>query len=64
MKSSKIDEFKKELKALLKKYNANIYFWCDESSDLLGINDEQMKVTIDGKHYLLADGYEIDVYEL
>lgn len=35
-------EFKVELKALLKKYNASIGFTCDESSDAYGITGEKL----------------------
>lgn len=35
-------EFKVELKALLKKYNASIGFTCDASSDTYGITGEKL----------------------
>ena len=40
-----VGKFKKELKALLGKYNAALGWECDEGSDTHGIQGEQMTVT-------------------
>jgi len=42
---SQATEFKKELKALLTKYNASIDFSCDDCSDWHGITGEKMVVS-------------------
>lgn len=56
--------FKKELKELLEKYNAAIGFECADCSDLQGVYDERIVVTvIDGKkekEIMSINGYYID----
>ena len=62
----KIDNFKKELKQLLKKYNASIYFNCGENSDTHGLYDEKMviDIDIDNKDFFECDGWVIDQSDL
>lgn len=55
-----IDNFKKELKKLLIKYNADICFSCSECSDTHGLCEEQMIVNIDNKSFKLSDGWAIE----
>lgn len=51
----KLSEFKKELKQLLEKYDAVIYWECGEGSDLWGIYGETMKVSIGKDEYTLTE---------
>lgn len=63
-----VEEFKKELKALLQKYNAGIWLWLDYDpcSDTYGMYDERMTVHFYGenKSIDLADGYGVDATDL
>jgi len=61
---SNADDFKKELKVLLKKYNATISFNVNEYSDTYGLHDERIEVDIDRKTTLLADGWGVDQSDL
>lgn len=66
---SKLTEFKKELKELLTKYDACIEFGCSDCSDLHGVTEECMEVTMkDGngkrKTSKLCEGYSVDSHDL
>lgn len=60
--------FKKELKELLEKYNATIGFECADCSDLHGVYEERIVMTVsDGqekKKRYCVDGYYIDKHNL
>lgn len=60
--------FKKELKELLEKYNATIGFECADCSDLHGVYEERIVVSVsDGrkeKEILSVNGYYIDKHNL
>lgn len=43
----KLKEFKKELSDLLKKYNAEIGFYVNDSSDTYGLSGEKMVIYFD-----------------
>jgi hypothetical protein len=58
---SKVEDFKKELKALLVKYDASIF--CDIEGDTHGLINT-MKVEIDKKDYELCYGAYLDEYEI
>ena len=68
-KVSTLNEFKKELKALLDKYNASIEVGCSDCSDLHGVYDKHLLVTVppimEGKSAsqgipkVLCDGWEL-----
>jgi hypothetical protein len=60
-KTTKIEEFKSELKALLEKYNA--YLYCDIDGDTHGLINT-MKVEIDKKDFVLCNGSDIDASDL
>lgn len=67
----KINEFKKELKELLKKYNASISFDCGSGSDLHGVYGEKLSVQFLGENrrkieevHTLAQGYNVDQSDL
>ena len=53
------NDFKAELKALLKKYNASISFGASDDSDWWGIHGEYLYATINGKDTRLCDGYHV-----
>lgn len=55
-----VKNFKKELKELLKKYNATIGFDCDDCSDLYGIYDEHVYIQANGERERVVDGWWID----
>lgn len=61
-------EFKKELKALLEKYNATIGFTCADCSDTYGLYGEAIEITtyVDRKQQVLVhvDGWTIDKSDL
>ena len=59
-------EFKKELKALLEKYNAGIWLGYDSCSDTYGMYDVRMTVYFRDadKSVDLADGYGVDASDL
>jgi hypothetical protein len=61
MDTTKIVEFKKELKALLEKYNAVI--GCDIDGDTHGLI-EKMVVEIDRKDHTLVNGCYLDAHDL
>ena len=52
--------FKLELKELLEKYNATNGFECADCSDLHGVYEERIVVSIKEKEVLSVDGYYID----
>ena len=60
--------FKKELKELLEKYNATIGFECADCSDLHGVYEERIVVTVSNgrkeKEILSVNGYYIDKHNL
>lgn len=51
--------FKKELKELLKKYNASISFGASDDSDWWGIHGEFLYASINGKDTRLCDGCHV-----
>ena len=61
-----VEEFKKELKALLEKYNAVLSLEYDPCSDTYGMYDERMAVYFnDTKETIdLADGYCLEACDL
>ncbi len=64
MDKNKVKEFKKELKALLKKYNATIGFSVGDGSDTHGLYDERIEVDLSDKPEILAHGWGVDQYDL
>jgi len=58
---SEIEEFKKELKALLEKHNATIGFDC---SDTYGTYDANISVSVGKIYTRLADGWNVDSTDL
>lgn len=62
--------FRKELKALLLKYNASISFSVDPTSDTHGLYDEKMKVFVcepDSFHetdIIVVEGWQITAHDL
>ncbi|WP_298752166.1 hypothetical protein [uncultured Arcobacter sp.] len=62
--SMKMDNFKKELKMLLDRYNACIDFGMDSCSDTHGISGEHMSISIkSNKGYeecVICHGYRIE----
>ncbi len=72
---SKAEDFKKELQALLKKYDASIGFNVGECSDTHGLYNERLEVAFQeltkGARFktvtetaLLADGWGVDYTDL
>lgn len=60
-----VDEFKRELKALLDKYEACIGFSVGDSSDCHGLNDERIVITDKLDRELVAvDGYCLQARDL
>ena len=62
-----IVEFKKELQALLKKYNAHIEFSCTSNSDLNRVHGEQIEVEFHGikkSTHVLNKGYFVSPEDL
>ena len=47
--TTKQKEFLKELRDLLLKYNAEIYWTCDECSDIYGLVDDRLVVDMVGQ---------------
>lgn len=64
------EEFQKELKALLEKYNATISFTVDSGSDTHGLYDEKMVIyhtisnTFKAEDWIEVDGWGIDKTDL
>jgi len=56
--------FIKDLKALLKTYNASINFTCADCSDTYGIYEAGMSINIDGKQIKKTDGWRLDATDL
>lgn len=50
-----VEAFKKEFKALMKKYYADIHWACDPSSDLLGIYDLHLEVSFNDRKSIRLD---------
>jgi hypothetical protein len=59
-----MEEFKKELKALLIKYDASICLDFDDCSDTHGMTGVQMVAVVDGKEVFLSYDYGIDACDL
>lgn len=60
-----MNEFTKELLAVLEKHNASIYWGCNPCSDLHGVIGEYMAVTNRKNETLLQlEGGEISAYEI
>lgn len=59
-----MNDFIKELKALLEKHNASISFGCSDSSDLYGIDGEYTDIDVDGKTIIEINGWGIDSSDL
>lgn len=58
-------EFKKELAALLKKYDAYIYFTCSDSSDTHGLYDDHLGIATNSKETIFeSDGWSITERDL
>jgi uncharacterized protein YneR len=59
-------EFKKELKTLLKKYNANISFYVSDDSDTWALYDEKLMVEFNNnnKDIALVDGWVLSHTDL
>lgn len=52
--------FAYELRMLLTKYDANLYFWVPGCCDTQGFVDECMKVETNGKSKMISDGWEMN----
>lgn len=61
---AKIDDFKKELKELLLKYNAEIDLDYDDCSDTYGMSGVCMTVTLDRKVHKIVDTWGFDAHDL
>ena len=62
---SKINDFKKDLRDLLTKYDASIDFDCDDCSDTYGITGDHLGVCFDGQNVIkLNSGWSIDASDL
>ena len=61
---NKIEQFKIELKALLKKYDASIFFDCSPCSDTYGLYDEKIVIHINHKDTTLAKGWGVNAEDL
>ena len=60
-----MNDFQRELLALLEKHGATISWGCDSCSDLHGVTGEHMRVTNRKNETLLyLDGAEISAHEL
>jgi len=57
-------EFLKELKNLLKKYNAGITFAVSDTSDTYGLSDERLEIYIDNKTICKINGWSMDKTDL
>lgn len=57
-------EFLKELKGLLKKYNASISFECADCSDTYGIYEAGMGINVNGKRIKKTSGWALDATDL
>lgn len=57
-------QFKKELKELLKKYNAVIRFSCSDSSDTHGLYEEKIIARVNNEEITLADGWGVNSRDL
>ena len=62
---SNTDAFITELKALLKKYNAAIYFDCHPDSDMHGVTGEYMSFCLnDNEEHKITDGTGFDASDI
>lgn len=59
--NQKLEDFKRELKALLEKYDATL--WCDINGDTHGTS-MTMTVEVDKKDYPLCNGVSVDKSDL
>ena len=59
MNNGVIGLFKEELKALLGKYNAEIYFDCSDTSDTYAIYNPRIMAKIDGKRTKLSNDWNV-----
>lgn len=57
--SANKEDFKKELKDLLSKYNATISFTCGGSSDTHGLYDDHLIIEIGQETVFESDGWYI-----
>lgn len=57
-------EFLKELKALLKKYDAKISFTCSDSSDTHGLYNDHLQIKIKNEVIAETDGWILDKTEI
>jgi hypothetical protein len=64
MQNPDTDAFKKELKALLTKYDAEIDFECSDCSDTYGISCPKMVAHVGRKPVTLSDGWGVDKSDL
>ena len=62
--SVKQKQFIKELKELLLKYNAEIFWDCDEISDTYGLVDAHLVLSIQGQKDMNLSGTCVTTYEL
>lgn len=53
-----------EFKGLLKRYDASIGWYCGDGSDMYGIYDESMKVSIDCFAFTICEGSEVDAGDI
>ena len=63
-KESNTEDFKRELKQLLKKYHASIGFDCSESSDLYGVHGEYMYIRKGKEKETVANGWNFNHRDL
>jgi len=64
---SEANTFRAELKALLKKYNAAIYFDCHPGSDMHGVTGEYMAFCLndeDEEHKIVTEGTGFDASDM
>lgn len=54
------EEFLKELKELLKKYNVEIIVAVGEDSDLYGIYEESLNIQHKGENWFNINGWSLD----
>ena len=59
-----IAAFKKELKKLLKDYNANISFNCSDCSDTYGLYDAHIAVDINDKIIIKVSGWGLGASDI
>jgi len=62
--TNELNEFKLELKQLLKKYNASLFVDFSDCSDLHGVNGECIKVELKKENFKLVDGFFLQLNDL